>query len=335
LRALGLPAAAVRWLAAPDEALLAADARWLAASGTRLLCRGDADFPPQLRTIPDAPLTLFIQGDPALLSAAQIALVGTRKPSRSGLQQAQHFASCLTAAGLVITSGLALGIDRVCHETALARGRTVAVLGAGLDRLYPPEHGALAQRIIAGGGALVSEFPPGVPPLPEHFPRRNRLISGLARAVVVIEAARRSGSLITARLAAEQSRGVFAVPGSVANPMAAGCHWLIRQGATLAATPFEVLDDLQIPYEKQGVMFRRAEGPRRQVLDKTAKILLDAIGFEPISSDFLVASTGLDPAMLTAQLLLLELEGLVGVQPGGRYVRLDQASLRDHGQHRI
>jgi DNA processing protein len=321
LRALQLPEAAVRWLSCPDQKQLAADRAWLAASRTELLCQGDGRFPDSLVTIPDAPLCLYVQGSPAVLSAPQLALVGARRPTQPGLRHAQRFARRFCAAGLVVTSGLAIGIDQACHEAALQHGLTIAVLGCGLDRIYPQHNAALAERILATGGALVSEFPPGIAPLPHHFPQRNRLISGLARAVVVIEAASRSGTLITARLAAEQGRTVCAVPGAINNPMAEGCHLLIRQGATLVTRPEEVLDELQISYEKQALnTTERGPGYARR-LDNAGKILLDALGFEPTSADLLAVATGLGPGELAAQLLQLELEGWVVRQAGGRFMR--------------
>lgn len=322
LRALRLPPALARWLTEPDERLLAQDRHWLRASGASLLCFPDARFPGQLRGIADAPLALYVLGDAGLLQHPQIGIVGTRKPTPQGLHYAHRFATSLARAGLVITSGLAYGIDRACHEAALAAGRTIAVLGNGLDDIYPSRHQPLAAGILAGGGAVVSEFPPGTVPQKEHFPRRNRLISGLARAVLVIEAAARSGSLITARLAAEQGRNVYAVPGCIDNPMASGCHYLIRQGSTLVESPGQILEELQLPYENQEVMEHSARPKIPRRLDKSAKILLDALGFEPASLDTLVARTGLTTTEVTVSLLLLELEKLVGMQPGGRYVRL-------------
>jgi DNA processing protein len=309
LRALRVPEGAARWLANPDQRLLDADRQWLAASSTQLLHRGDGRFPAQLELIPDAP------------AESQIAIVGARRPTLPGLRHARRFAASCCQAGQIITSGLAVGIDQACHDSALEHGRTVAVLGSGLDRVYPRDNSHLAQRIVAGGGALVSEFPPGVAPLAHHFPQRNRLISGLASALIVIEAASRSGTLITARLAAEQGRTVFVLPGALGNPMTEGCHLLIRQGATLVTCPEEVLDELHIPYAKQPVN-SSGEGVRKRLrLDNAGKILLDALGFEPASSDFLASSSGFEPGELAANLLLLELGGWVDRLPGDRYVR--------------
>jgi DNA processing protein len=326
LAELNLPEAALRWLRAPDRSQVDADRRWLERSGVRLIGCSGSDFPPLLATIDDAPACLFVRGDAACLLAAQLAMVGTRDPTASGRRDATEFARYFARSGLVITSGLALGIDAASHEGALAGGgRSVAVLGSGLDSLYPPENAGLAER-IALTGALVSEFPPGTPPLKEHFPRRNRLISGLSLGVLVVEAARRSGSLITARLAGAQGREVFALPGSIHNPMTRGCHELIRQGAKLVETAADVLGELKIPFSKQDLEPKPASagepGARAPQLDKDYEILLDALGFEPASIDALVDRTGLPSQSVASMLLILELEGRVGLHPGGRYARL-------------
>jgi DNA processing protein len=321
LRALRLPEGAVRWLACPDARRLLADREWLAANRATLLCQGDERFPPALSAIPDAPLCLYVQGDVGVLRTPQLAMVGARRPTLPGLRHAQRFAGSFCSNGLTITSGLAIGIDQACHEAALQQGRTIAVLGSGLDRIYPGDNTGLAKRIVVARGAVVSEFPPGTAPLARHFPQRNRLISGLALALVVVEAASRSGTLITARLAADQGRTVFAIPGAINNPLAEGCHWLIRQGATLVTRPEEVLAELQIPYEKQSVNNHPSSPTHRRRLDNGDKILLDALGFEAAGIDCLAASTGLGPAELATQLLKLELDGWVERQAGGRFVR--------------
>ncbi|HEY7928760.1 MAG TPA: DNA-processing protein DprA, partial [Steroidobacteraceae bacterium] len=233
LRALQLPEAAVAALALPDAGLLACDRAWALSAGVTPLHALDARYPPQLAAISDAPALLYVRGDASSLAAAQLAMVGTRRPTPLGARAARFFAAELARSGLIITSGLALGIDAASHEGALdAGGRSIAVLGCGLDAIYPLEHAPLAARIVAHG-ALVSEFPPGTPPRRGNFPRRNRLISALSRGVLVVEAARHSGSLITARLATEHGREVFAVPGCIHNLMARGCHALIKVGARL------------------------------------------------------------------------------------------------------
>jgi len=326
LAALELPEAARRWLHAPDRARIEADRRWLEARGVRVLACTAAEYPPLLAAIEDAPACLYVRGEMAALASAQLAMVGTREPSAAGRRDAYAFARHFARAGLVVTSGLALGIDAACHEGALAGGgRSIAVLGCGLDAPYPPENAGLAER-IAAAGALVSEFPPGTAPLKENFPRRNRLISGLSLGVLVVEAARRSGSLITARLAGNQGREVFAVPGSIHNPMSRGCHALLRQGASLVETVDDVLEELNLPLLKQKLSHQPDHPPEAgaagPALDKPYEILLDALGFEPASIDVLVDRTGLPSPSVASMLLVLELEGRIGLHPGGRYARL-------------
>jgi DNA processing protein len=251
LASLGLTTSGVAWLAAPDEARIDADLRWLEASGTALLASTEAAYPELLRCSPDAPAVLFVRGNPASLLEPQLAMVGTRNPTAGGRATAREFAASFARLGLGITSGLALGIDAACHEGALAAGgSTIAVLGCGLDVVYPRENLPLAER-VAASGAVISEFPPGTPALREHFPQRNRIIAGLAHGTLVVEAARRSGSLITARLAGTAGREVFALPGSIHNPLARGCHELIRQGAKLVECVEDVLAELKISLADQ------------------------------------------------------------------------------------
>jgi DNA processing protein len=243
---LGLPQAAQNYIRSPDWQQIEKDLVWLAKPDNRLLTPFDGDYPQLLREIGQPPPLLFVHVDVSVLQEPQIAMVGTRQPSASGQQLARDFAAHLAGFGIVITSGLALGIDAASHHGALAavKGRTIAVMGTGLDRVYPARHRDLARAIVAQGGALVSEFLPGTPALAEHFPRRNRIISGLSLGTLVVEAALQSGSLITARLAAEQGREVFAIPGSVHNPVARGCHSLIKQGAKLVETATDILEEL-------------------------------------------------------------------------------------------
>jgi DNA processing protein len=253
-------------------------------------------------------------------------MVGSRRPSLPGQRSARAFATQLSQSGLAITSGLAIGIDAASHEGVLdAGGSTIAVLATGADRVYPHHHAALAQR-IASAGALVSEFAPGAPPRRDHFPRRNRILSGLCLGTLVIEAALRSGSLITARLAASQGRAVFALAGSIHHPLARGCHALIRSGATLVECANDILRELKIiPSEQQLAAAGSAGQPAVRAvvrLDNDYKILLDALGFEPASPDVLVERTGLPSQSVASMLLFLELEDVVGLQSGGRYVRL-------------
>jgi len=324
LRALGLSDATIEALVNPSAQGLAADERWLSSPGRQLVTWGSSDYPLLLTSIPDAPLVLFVEGAADALSLPQLAIVGSRNPTQLGRDTAELFARHVTAAGLTVTSGLALGIDAAGHRGALvAGGHTVAVLGCGLDTIYPREHTGLAREIVANGGALASDLPTGVPPLKQHFPRRNRIISGLSVGTLVVEAALQSGSLITARLAGEQGREVFAIPGSIHNPLARGCHRLIRQGAKLV----ETADDIFIELGALLAGLRidaRAEAPDAQRvfgrgLDKDYEILLDALGFAPASIDSLVARTGFAADAVASMLLILELDGWVAQQHGGLY----------------
>ncbi len=327
LRALGIGEAAANHIAQPPEAQIQRDQRWLTAAGARLLPCTDAGYPAQLGALPDAPLALFVLGDSALLARAQVAIVGSRQPTAAGRRIATQVAQQLCAAGLAITSGLARGIDAAAHEAALAcNGRTIAVCGTGLDQCYPTENQPLFERICEHG-AVVSEFPPGTEPRPHHFPRRNRIISGLARGVAVIEAAAGSGSLITARRALEQGREVFAVPGSPLNPLAAGCLALIREGAHLVRDATDILSEISISIEgntnaDQPVTTWAQPLVPAHVLDKDYEMLLDALGFEPASIDDLVDRTGLAAGSVASMMLILELDGRVESRPGALYNRV-------------
>jgi DNA processing protein len=325
LLALGIPASAARWLSAPDWPQVEADRQWARATGVRLLALTDESYPPLLTLTADAPTVLWLRGNAEALSAVQIALVGSRRPTAGGRRIAESFAAGLSRAGFAITSGLAEGIDAAAHGGALAAGGlSIAVCGTGLDVCYPPCNAGLAAR-LAERGAVISEFPPGTPPLPHHFPRRNRIISGLSVGVLVIEAARRSGSLITARLAAEQGRHVMAVPGSIQSPVSAGCHDLIRNGAQLMDSVATVLEEVgwhpKISEVKPGVTEGGVVSLGGRTLDKASEMLLDALGFEPASIDDLIARTGQRAQEIAVGLMLLELEGQVETLPGGRYGR--------------
>ncbi|MCP5142609.1 MAG: DNA-protecting protein DprA [Chromatiales bacterium] len=323
LTAAGLKERSVEGLAEPDWAGVDADLAWAAQARCRILTFDDADYPALLKEIPDPPPMLFVRGDVGALSMPQLAMVGSRKASRAGVQTAQEFSAALAGAGLTITSGLALGIDAAAHRGAVdAGGVTVAVMGTGPDSLYPPRNRSLAEAIVERG-ALVTEYPTGTPVLANNFPRRNRVISGLAVGTLVVEAALRSGSLITARLAMEQGREVFAIPGSIHNPMARGCNALIKQGAKLVETASDIADEL-------GAMFglldeglaRPPDEPASGELDADYQRLLDAVGFEPISVDGIVELSQLTPDEVSSMLLLLELQGRVEALPGGRYSRV-------------
>ena len=319
-----LPEAARAFLQRPDRAALEADLAWLRVSGARLVLWGGADYPQRLAAIRGAPPALYVVGSVAALKAPQLAMVGARAASPLGLTIARELAESLAHAGLTITSGLAAGIDAASHAGALAGGgRTVAVLGTGLDRVYPAANAGLAERIRATG-ALVSEFPPRTEPQRQNFPRRNRVISGLALGTLVVEAARGSGSLITAQRAAEQGREVFAVPGSIRNPLSWGCHQLIRDGAHLVAEPADVLAGLQFHHEYQRLEPCRSGGSGGAPLDKEYEMLLDALGFEPATIDTLVARSGLSGESIASMLLILELEGRIAPYPGGLYGRLSK-----------
>ncbi|MCJ7451671.1 MAG: DNA-processing protein DprA [Steroidobacteraceae bacterium] len=325
LAALGLGNGAVKALRNPSVEGIATDERWLAGPGRQLVTWGSPSYPALLAEIADAPLVLFVEGDCAALSLPQFAIVGSRNPTPIGRDTATHFAGHLAAAGLAIVSGLALGIDAAAHRGAIeGSGRTIAVLGCGLDRIYPPENAALARQVVACG-ALVSDLPTGTAPIKQHFPRRNRLISGLSVGTLVVEAALRSGSLITARLAAEQGREVFAIPGSIHSPLSRGCHRLIRQGAKLVETADDIFTEL-------GALLAglrpagRAEAPDAHedsgcALDKDYEILLDALGFDSAAVDDLVARTGFEAGAVSSMLLILELEGRIAQQPGGSFCR--------------
>jgi DNA processing protein len=318
---------------AADEiaARLAAAHVWLRGGPQRrVLTLADPGFPPALLHTADPPLLLYLQGDAALLARPMLAIVGSRHPTAQGADNARAFAHALSREGWVIVSGLAQGVDAAAHEGALAApGPTLAVVGTGLDSTYPPRHAPLAARIVAGGGALLSEYAPGTPPLAAHFPQRNRLIAGLARGTLVVEAALRSGSLITARLASEAGREVFAVPGSIHSPQSRGCHALIRQGAKLVESAQDILEELQGPGAAAAP--RPVSSPPREAGGPSGpedaadtpleRRLLAALGQDPATLDALSARTGDDAATLLAALLTLELQGRVARLPGGLYQR--------------
>jgi DNA processing protein len=313
-----------------DEREAETDLVWAERDGAHILARDDPRYPPLLAQVPAAPCVLFVRGDPAVLSDPQLAIVGSRNPTPAGRETTREFARHLAGCGLTITSGLAIGIDGAAHEGALEAGRTVAVLGTGPDRVYPAAHRELARR-IAAQGALVSELPPGSGVRGANFPRRNRIISALSLGTLVAEAALQSGSLITARYASEQGREVFAIPGSIHNPVARGCHALIRQGAKLVETAQDVLEELapQLrPFLKAaaGDVPPLAGDAQRAVgtatgFDGDYQRLLDAMGYDPVAPDELIRRTGLAAQSVSSMLLLLELEGHVSSQPGGRYCR--------------
>lgn len=325
LHELGLANATVNYLKQPDWQAVDADLIWLNQPGNRLIRITDAAYPPLLADIPDPPPLLFVHGDADYLLQPQLAVVGSRNPSRDGTALAEDFAAFLGDCGLTICSGLAAGIDAAAHRGALrAAAGTVAVTGTGLDRVYPARHRDLAHQ-IAANGALVSEFPPGTPPLAANFPRRNRIISGLSLGTLVVEAALQSGSLITARLALEQGREVFAMPGSIHNPLARGCHALIRQGAKLVESGEHILEELAAQLTAAPIAGNGEDSPGPssppEELASEYRQLLDAMGYEPVAVDQLVERSGLTPEQVSSMLLLLELEDRIHPSAGGRYTR--------------
>lgn len=311
-------------LAQLDEEVIERNLRWLEGPDRHLVTLTHPEYPLLLRDTPDPPVALFVLGDPAVLPLPQIAMVGSRNPTESGRRTAHDFAAHLAAKGLVVTSGLALGVDGACHAGALASNSvTIAVTGTGLDRVYPARHRELAHRIVDSGGALISEFPPGAPPRPGHFPRRNRIISGLALGTLIVEAGLKSGSLITARQALEQGREVFAIPGSIHNPMARGCHALIRDGAKLVETAQDVVEDLGalLGHLATAPAVETQVEPKSHLQDPDYQALLNEMGYDPVSIDFLVHCTGRSAAEISSMILLLELEGHVSSAPGGLFAR--------------
>jgi len=305
-----------RYLGKPDWRAVDVALAWAENTRCHIISLFDPRYPALLKEIPDPPPILFVRGDVDLLTRPQLAMVGSRNPSASGSQLAHDFAASLSRLGLIITSGLALGIDAASHQGALnADGKTIAVAGTGPDRIYPARHRELGHH-IAEQGALVSEFPPGTPPVASNFPRRNRIISGLGLGTLVIEAALKSGSLITARLAAEQGREVFAIPGSIHNPLARGCHVLIQQGAKLTMETNDILEELA-PLATFAIKHEPAS--KNTFSDHP---FLEKMGFEPISVDALVARSGLTPETVSSMLLTLEIQGLVA-SAGGLYSRIN------------
>jgi len=309
--------AAAELVAGHDSAAaVAAALAWAAAPGNQIVTLGDAAYPQALLTTADPPVLLYVKGRAELLNRPALAIVGSRNATPQGDANAQAFAAALARAGFAIVSGLALGIDAAAHRGALeAGGTTIAVIGTGADRIYPAQNAALA-RAIAANGIIVSEFPLGTPPMPANFPRRNRIIAGLARGCLVVEAAERSGSLITARLCAEAGREVFAIPGSIHAPLAKGCHKLIKQGAKLVETAADILEELHW----EGVVNPAALPP---TMAAETDPLLIALGRDPCDLDTLCARCELPADVLLARLLPLELDGRIATLPGGLYQRLN------------
>jgi DNA processing protein len=321
----------------PDQAAISRSVRWLEQAACQLLTLDHPSYPKLLARIPDAPVALFCQGDVERLHLPTMAIVGSRGASKGGVDFAASLAAEFSKSGLTVASGLALGIDTAAHRGALhGPGSTAAVMATGMDLIYPKQNQTLAQELLAQGGVIVSEMPLTTPPLPALFPQRNRIISGLSLGVVVVEASLQSGSLVTARMAGEQGREVFAVPGSVHNPMARGCHSLIRQGAKLIESAEDVLSELSSLLHAAAIDMRqprqfhvgRTPAAAQETTSEMPELtqedqrLLDAMGFDPIAIDRLVERTGDSISMLSSTLLRLELDGFVEALSGARYQRI-------------
>jgi DNA processing protein len=332
----GLSDEAAEAISRPDQARVEAGLQWLSHPNHHLLCWHDDAYPVLLRRIPSPPAALFIDGDPGCLWQPQIAIIGSRNPTAGGLDHAQDFAATLSRQGMTITSGLASGIDTAAHRAALdAGGLTVAVNGTGLDQVYPASSRAVAER-IRSQGAMISELPLGSPPKRQHFPSRNRIISGLSLAVLVVEAGLNSGTLITARKAAEQGRDVFALPGSLNNPMAKGCHRLIREGARLVETTADIMQELgpvaaELQMEIRQRLKLAGEDEAPKPADTNNSSLLDdadyrtvweVLGYDPKPVDTIIEQTNLSARAISSMLLMMELKGMVKKHGNGRYVRV-------------
>jgi DNA processing protein len=299
------------------QALIDKTMAWAEQDGNHVLTLADAHYPKRLFDIADPPLVLYVKGRIDLLSAQALAVVGSRNATAQGAINAEKFSQALSEAGFTIVSGMALGIDAAAHRGGLrGGGSTIAVIGTGADIVYPARNRSLAYQ-IAAEGCIVSEYPLGMPGMATNFPRRNRIISGLARGVLVVEGAAQSGSLITARLAADQGREVFAIPGSIHSPLSKGCHQLIKQGAKLVESAQDILEEL-VNYESSP----RTTIATQRVSSPADDSVLTAMGFDPVDIDTLALRCALDAASINAQLLTLELEGMIEMLPGGMYRRL-------------
>ncbi|MFZ5523444.1 MAG: DNA-processing protein DprA [Pseudomonadota bacterium] len=318
LKSVVKPDVAAEISAGIAEDAVASTFAWLEDTNNRIFTLADDDYPQALLNIPDPPLLLYVKGRPELLNRAALAVVGSRNATPQGIGNAEAFAKTLSDAGLCISSGMAHGIDAAAHRGALrGEGSSIAIVGTGLDKVYPAANRELAHE-LAQQGALISEFPLGTPPLAANFPRRNRLISGMSAGCLVVEAGLQSGSLITARMALEQGRDVFAIPGSIHAPQSKGCHALLKQGAKLVETAQDILEELGglLPAPMRNLAAKHTD------MQDPDFALLDHIGFDPVDMDTLKARCGLTVAELSAMLLALELEGLISALPGGLYQRI-------------
>lgn len=319
-------------LRSPDWPQIEKDCQWLDANQASVITISDKDYPPLLKEISDPPPVLFVLGDKNLLITEQLAIVGSRTPTPMGERSAEEFAENLAEVGWTITSGMALGIDTACHRGALkaTKGNTIAVIGTGIDRVYPARNRDLAHQITQKG-AIISEFPLGTSPLPGNFPRRNRIISGMSRGVFVVEAALRSGSLITAKQALEQGREVFALPGSIHNPLSRGCHSLIRQGAKLVETAEHIYEELIeiLPNRPQVNIEDHNSQEAILELDDEYKLVLNHVGFEPTAVDTVVGQSGLTADAVCSMLLVLELQGYIVSLQGGHYCKVSAQYVQE------
>lgn len=311
-------------VSATVSALIEQTQTWAMQRDNHVLTLADAGYPPALLEIPDPPILLYAKGRVDLLSRSSLAVVGSRNATTQGNVNAEKFSEALSLSGLTIVSGMALGIDTAAHRGGLlaikqtsTAGSTIAVIGTGADLVYPARNRSLAHQ-IAEVGCILSEYPLGMPAIASNFPRRNRIISGLARGVLVVEAALQSGSLITARMAAEQGRDMFAIPGSIHSPLSKGCHLLIKQGAKLVESAQDILEELKYV----SVITLEAPRPEVSALDPQSALLLEALGFDPVDADTLAARCQTDIAALSGQLLTLELDGMLEMLPGGLYRRI-------------
>ncbi len=299
-----------------DTSLVQADLDWAKSDGCNILSLIDKDYPEQLKSIADPPPLLYVRGDVSYLSSPQIAIVGSRNPSPSGKQNAYIFSKTLAEQGIVITSGMASGIDANAHIGALEANKpTIAVCGTGLDRVYPAKHKSLAHQ-ISTKGALISEFCIGTESIAANFPRRNRVISGLSLGVLVVEASVKSGTMITAGLAAEQGKEVFAIPGSIHNPLSQGCHHLIKQGAKLTENIYDITDELKFKSQNTKRVY---EPKAREKTHNSSSMLLKYLSYDAISVDEMVEKSSLSPQVVTQELLLLELENKIIKVNGSSY----------------
>jgi DNA processing protein len=340
LKDSGLSDAARKAISNPDEQAIAKDLEWLSGDDNYVVHPQSEFWPELFRELTDAPTLLYLRGRPDILHLPALAIVGSRNPTRGGVLNAYEFARHLAASGFCIVSGLAQGIDTAAHKGALdANARTVAVLGHGIDRVYPAANHQLAH-CIAREGALISEYPLGTHPRKEHFPERNRLISGMSLGTLVVEAAKRSGSLISARLAAEQGREVFAIPGSIHNAMSRGCHQLIRQGAKLVESADDIVGELGplvahlMQNSAKGSPQHAAHAQSAPRHDAEYEKLLAALGHDPATVDELANQSGLTIGQVSSMLLILELEGQIEALNSGQYARIGSSSRHERERTR-